>query len=338
MSLLTPQQFDGERVFDALADEWDALAGSGMTDTPFQTLAYQRAWWRHLQPPDGRLHTIVVRDADQALKAIGCFYLDGQDQVHFNGCVEETDYLDLIARPEDAEASWTAVLDCLLSAEFPAWQALDLCNVPHASPTRALLPRLAAARGLAVRESVHEVCPVITLPATFDAYLEQLDSKQRREIQRKLRKAVGADAEIKIVGPQDDLETAVDNFLTLLQKSTFEKREWLNPGRRAVFHAAARAALANQTLQLMFIEVDGFKAAALFNFDYRNRIWVYNSGLDPAIFTSLSPGVVLTAKAIEYAIENGRDAFDFLRGSETYKYRFGAVDTTIYRLRVSRRP
>ena len=330
------QRLDGESVFEALADEWDALAGAGMTDTPFQTLAYQRAWWHHLQPQDGRLYTITVRDADQMLKALACFYLDAQGSVHFNGCIEETDYLDLIARPGDAEAGWTAVLDCLLSDDFPAWRQLDLCNVPDASPTRALLPRLAAARGLSVHASVKEVCPVITLPKTFDAYLESLDSKQRREVQRKLRKAAGADAAIKFVGPQDNLETAVDDFLKLLQKSTFEKRDWLTPGRRAVFHAAARAALEAGTLQLMFIEVDGLKAAALFNFDYKNRIWVYNSGLDPMLFTSLSPGVVLTAKAIEYAIENGRDAFDFLRGGESYKYRFGAVDTTIYRLQVTR--
>jgi CelD/BcsL family acetyltransferase involved in cellulose biosynthesis len=50
----------------------------------------------------------------------------------------------------------------------------------------------------------------------------------------------------------------------------------------------------------------------------------------------LSLGVVLTAKAIEHAIENGRSTFDFLRGNETYKYRFGAKDTEIYRLAISR--
>jgi CelD/BcsL family acetyltransferase involved in cellulose biosynthesis len=46
----------------------------------------------------------------------------------------------------------------------------------------------------------------------------------------------------------------------------------------------------------------------------------------------LSLGVVLTAKAIEWAIEHGRSEFDFLRGNETYKYRFGAKDTNILRI------
>lgn len=319
----------GASVFTAIAPNWDGLAQRSMTDTPFQSLAYQRAWWTHLQPAGGSLHTITVREND-ALIGIACFYLlDGL--LYFNGCVEETDYLDVITAAEHAEQVWTAVFDCLCSSEFPKWDGLDLCNVPAASPTRTFLPQEAERRGFSFREEVHEVCPVIDLPHSFDAYLESIDSKQRREIQRKLRRADAAGVELVIIRPEDDLETAVDLFLRLLQSSTFEKREWLNDGRRAVFHETAKAAQAAGTLQLIFLEVNGQKAAALFNFAYRDRIWVYNSGLDPQSFSKLSLGVVITAKAIELAIEQGYATFDFLRGDEEYKYRFGAKDTKIYK-------
>jgi CelD/BcsL family acetyltransferase involved in cellulose biosynthesis len=331
--MLTEHQI-GPDVFTALAGEWDTLAGQSITDTPFQTLAYQRAWWRHLQPPDATLHTITARAHDGRLAAIGCFFIvDGC--LHFNGCVEETDYLDLIVRPEDAEAGWTAVLQRLLQPDFPTWRTARLCNVPAASPTRQILPQLTAQLGLACSETLAEVCPIIPLPATFDAYLETLDSKQRREVQRKLRRADAADARLVIIGPEDNITQAVDDFLALLRRSTFEKRDWLNDGRRATFHEVAQSALAAGTLQIIFMEVDGQKAAALFNFDYKERIWVYNSGLDPEAFGALSLGVVLTAKAIEHAIGNGRATFDFLRGNETYKYRFGAQDTEIYRIELS---
>lgn len=325
----------GSDVFTRLANEWDALAQRGITNTPFQTLAYQQAWWTHLHPANGRLHTVTVRNDEQELLAIACLYnVDGT--LYFNGCVEETDYLDLIVTAEHAEATWQAILNCLCSPDFPEWHSIDLCNVPEASPTRSILPQEAQRRGFLFRESLNEVCPIIELADTFDGYLEGIDSKQRREIQRKLRRAEAAEAEMVVVGPDDDVETAVTDFLDLLQKSTFEKRDWLNDGRRAVFYDAARAAHQAGTLQLIFMEVRGKKAAALFNFDYNGRIWVYNSGLDPALFGALSLGVVITAKAIEYAVENGRTTFDFLRGNETYKYRFGAVDTRIYRLHLER--
>jgi CelD/BcsL family acetyltransferase involved in cellulose biosynthesis len=44
-----------------------------------------------------------------------------------------------------------------------------------------------------------------------------------------------------------------------------------------------------------------------------------------------SPGWVLLSYLIEWAIENSREKVDFMRGSESYKYKFGAVDTSLYR-------
>ena len=326
----------GEELFTILADEWDTLAQHGMTDTPFQTLTYQEAWWKHLRPEGSELISIITRSDDDQLAAIACLYITDQGVVHFSGCVEETDYLDLICEARHADEAWRLILDCLLSDAYPQWRLLELCNIPAISPTRTILPRLSEEFNQCVVESVNEVCPIIQLPDSFDVYLQRLDSKQRREIKRKLRRAHGSGAELQVIGKQDDIDQAVTDFLNLLQLSTFEKRDWLNEGRRALFFAVAKAAQESETLQLMFLKVGDRKAAALFNFDYGNRIWVYNSGLDPDAFGNLSLGVVLTAKAIEWAIENGRSEFDFLRGSETYKYRFGADDTTIYRLQISR--
>jgi CelD/BcsL family acetyltransferase involved in cellulose biosynthesis len=320
----------------SLASEWDALAMRGMTDTPFQSLAYQRAWWTHLHPPDSELITVATRDASGALAGICCCFLTADGTLRFNGCVEETDYLDLIATADQAPAVWEAVFDCLHSHEASPWDRMDLCNVPEQSPTRQILARLATRHGLEFQEQVHDVCPVISLPDSFENYLESLESKQRREIQRKLRRANGAEARLREVGPEDDLRAEVDTFLDLLQRSAYDKRDWLNEGRRAVFHEVAEAAMANGTLQLLFSEVSGRAGAALFNFDYRGRTWVYNSGLEPDGFAALSLGVVLTAQAIELAIARGNHTFDFLRGNETYKYRFGAMDSRVYRLLLAR--
>jgi hypothetical protein len=153
----------GDETFTELATEWDALARQSMTDTPFQSLAYQQAWWRNLGPAAASLHTLTARHADGKLAAIGSFYLmDGS--LYFNGCIEETDYLDLIARAEEAEAGWTAVLRHLLHPDFPAWQIAQFCNVPAASPTRSILAALASQEGLDYHEEVIEVCPSSPCP------------------------------------------------------------------------------------------------------------------------------------------------------------------------------
>jgi CelD/BcsL family acetyltransferase involved in cellulose biosynthesis len=43
-------------------------------------------------------------------------------------------------------------------------------------------------------------------------------------------------------------------------------------------------------------------------------------------FTADSPGWVLLAKEINWAIEQGMTEVDLMRGDEDYKYRFGGID------------
>lgn len=331
--MLKTELIHGSKAFDLLEDEWDELVGRSMTNTPFQSLAYQRSWWRNLG--EGDLFTITIRESTDNLIAIGCFYLrDGT--VYFNGCIEETDYLDLLVDATLAETAWEVILECMDSSGFPNWNNLDLCNVPEDSPTNIFLPKLVKKRGYLCNVEEFDVCPVITLPKTFEAYLANLPKKQRHEIRRKIRRAERAEAKVSIIESGEDIVSNVDSFLRLLSSSSDKKSAWLNDSREAVFHEIAQAAQKSGTLQLMFLELNGKKAAGLFNFAYRNRIWVYNSGLDPDEYGHLSAGVVLTARSIEKAIEDGRSEFDFLRGAEGYKYRFGAKDTVINRLYISK--
>ena len=93
---LTINLIHGADAFTQLADEWDLLVQKSMTNTPFQSHVYQKAWWTYLHPTDGSLHTITVRDENNQLIGIASLYLI-EGISYFNGCVEETDYLDLIS-------------------------------------------------------------------------------------------------------------------------------------------------------------------------------------------------------------------------------------------------
>ena len=60
-------------------------------------------------------------------------------------------------------------------------------------------------------------------------------------------------------------------------------------------------------------------------FRWKDTFSAYQSGWDPA-YSSSSLGSVLVHRAIQFAAADGMRTFDFLRGAEPYKYRFGAVD------------
>lgn len=99
--------------------------------------------------------------------------------------------------------------------------------------------------------------------------------------------------------------------------------------------SAVHTAFQGGWLQLIFMEIGGEKAAAYLNFDFGNRIWLYNSGINFK-FNYYSPGWVLLAYLIQWSIENGREVLDFMRGDETYKYRFGGVDRFVHRVQIRR--
>jgi CelD/BcsL family acetyltransferase involved in cellulose biosynthesis len=65
------------------------------------------------------------------------------------------------------------------------------------------------------------------------------------------------------------------------------------------------------------------------------RCYYYIGGFDPR-FAQCSPGSLLIAHAIDQARQEGATAFDFLRGGEAYKYRWGAADQPMQTLRMVR--
>jgi CelD/BcsL family acetyltransferase involved in cellulose biosynthesis len=325
-------------VFDALEDVWSALLHSAASDVLFLTPLYQRTWWRHLG--EGELHLLAVREGDALVGIAPLFAVEqaGEGRVlQTVGCVEVSDYLDWIAAPGREEEVLEVLLDFLGGPEAPPWDLMDLCNIHRDSPTLWLLPELAQARGWEVQTEVQEVCPVVELPTTWEDYLASLGRKQRHEVRRRMRRAEATEGlRWYVVGPEHDLAAEVESFLGLMAKSTPEKAAFLTPRMRAFFRELAQVAFDAGWLQLAFMELGGQRLAAYFNFVYNDRVLVYNSGLDWEADPGLGAGIVLIPYLIRHAIEEGREVYDFLRGSEQYKYRFGGRDVTVHRVVVRR--
>lgn len=336
---LSVYAYRGAGGFEVLANEWNALLRRAVTDTIFLTLEYQRTWWRQLG--EGELLVLAVRDDAGELVGVAPLFAktnpQGQRALSTVGCVEVADYLDWIVAQAQTDAVYATLLDYLAAPDAPAWDWLDLCNIPQDSPTLHILPALAEARGWSVSTSRDDVCPVVQLPGTWEEYLEMLDGKQRREIRRKLRHAGGSEtADWYIVGPEHDLEVEMEDFLDLMAASSQDKADFLIPRMRDFFRQLARVLYDAGWLQLIFLHVGGRKAAAYLNFIYNNRVMVYNSGLDWRTFPNLGAGIILTAYVIRHAIEQGYTVFDFMQGDERYKYQFGGQDVEVRRLLVHR--
>ncbi|NMB89933.1 MAG: GNAT family N-acetyltransferase, partial [Chloroflexi bacterium] len=173
--------------------------------------------------------------------------------------------------------------------------------------------------------------PYIPLPGQWETYLESIDKKQRHEVRRKMRRFEQSEVPTRwyYVEARDGLEDEIEAFLDLMRHDD-EKAAFLSDAMQEHMRLTIRWAFEAGCLHLAFLEVNGQKAAGYLSFDYLNRLWVYNSGMDPS-FRDYSPGWVLLGYLLQWANQQGYQAFDFMRGDEEYKYRFGAVDRFVMR-------
>jgi len=321
--------------------EWNALVEEGLSDVPFLRHEYLSSWWQTRGGGEWQQAELVLVSAREEGQLIGIAPLflagyAGRSALMLAGSIEISDYLDLIVRPADLTRFLSPLLDFLASTYADSWRGLDWYNLPETSPTLAALQAESARRGWTYAEEVYRPTPTIVFPGDFEAYLASVEKKQRHEIRRKVRRAEESGRNVRwyIVRDESTLEAEIDAFLKLMEDDS-HKAEFLKEAMRSQMRATIRVAFQHGWLWLAFLEVDGMKAAASLNFDYKNRLWGYNSGVDRS-FMELSPGWVLLAYTLQWASDNGRAEFDFMRGDEEYKYRFGAVNRHVMRAQVTR--
>ncbi|NQU30563.1 MAG: GNAT family N-acetyltransferase, partial [Anaerolineae bacterium] len=322
--------------FNNLAPAWNALLDESIRNLPFLRHEYLLSWWDTLGGGEWKKGELAIITAyrDEELVGIAPLFLTAHEErqtLLFLGSIEISDFLDFIVRSDDLKDFITGLLDFLESDEALAWSALDLQNFIEDSPSLPLLQAESASRGWNFTQETLQPAPFVSLPGDFDEYLAGIKKKQRHEIRRKMRRAAADERNVRwyIVEDKATFDAEVDAFLALMVND-HHKEEFLTEVMRSQMKASVQAAFDEGWLQLAFLEVDGEKAVGYLNFDYDNRIWVYNSGLDFK-FRDLSLGWVLLGHLIQWANENGRSAIDFMRGDEAYKYKFGGVDRFVMR-------
>jgi len=326
-----------------LKQQWNELLTRSICHVPFLRFEYLQNWWQTLGggewPQDSLLVLIAAWQGDELVGIAPLFHSKHQDRssLLFLGSIEISDYLSLIVAPENLESFTSALFDFLKdSQEFPDWQVLDLYNIFASLPLIPVLEKEAELRGWQTVTVDTDHAPGITLPGDWETYLSELSKKQRHEIRRKIRRLEEANETSRwyIVEDEDTLDDEINAFLKLMADDPI-KDTFLSPEMSVTMAGTMKTAFQEGFLQLSFLEINGQKAAGYLNFDYLNRIWVYNSGINRD-FMSYSAGWVLLGYLLQWANENKRETFDFMRGDEDYKYRFGAVDQMVKRVTITR--
>lgn len=298
--------------FDAtLEPTWNTCLSRAKDPWPF--LAY--AWHQSYHTAFMTTPTILV---DPKLSIL--IPLEIHDRTaHFSGGEEIADYLDCVG-PESAKVSaWQQTIDYLRSTNVTA---LHLRNVPQNSETLHYFGTLAAAS-----ISKEDTTPIAVLPATFDAYLNTLDRKERHELKRKVRKF---DEDYPLASISTKIGTDVDMPLLIsLMKTDHNKVEFMTPAMETFFLALPKTI--GEPLTQLILTLNDKILASILAFRYKRSLLLYNSSF---LREYAGSGFYLKAKAMQWAIEQGVSEYNFLQGSERYKYELGGKDSYVYKIEI----
>jgi len=286
---------------EALVPEWRELWRNDARATPFQSPEWLLAWSR-LMFRGGQFWAVAQRRESRLVSLLPCFRWGPRlENLSLLGA-GISDYLDVLGEPIDR-----------IPGDF---EVADLQELRGSSPLLNL-----------GQAEAWSTCPVLRLPSSFDEVLAGMESKFRTDTRRARNRMAREESSI--------MRTSDPTALFRLHSARWQERNeagvLAGPEHEAFHREVVDGFEKLGILRLYELRIRDDAIATIYAFAHRGRWYAYLNGFDPG-YAKLSPCVALLAHVIEDAIREGAREFDFLRGREEYKYKWGAADSVNYRV------
>ncbi len=343
---------------DALAiwsQQWHALAQG----VPFLQWEWFRNWWqiygedRTNHATSRALYTVCIHDDADTLVAVAPWYIEHSTSqgrvIRFVGSGEVcSDYLSILClrgREQEVAQSLANFVshdhhpldEWLNGSDFPRWDLLHLEGIDAKDKVVSQFAAEMKRHGNTVEQSLGDNCWRLALPDTWEGVVGQAPKSQRKHL-RRANKRLGDIDKFRVCSV--DSEADFDRGFEVL--TTLHQARWQGRGQsgcfsserfRAFHYRVAAELLQREKLRLFWIEYEGQPIAAEYQLLGNGVVYLYQGGLNPK-FLSLEPGRLALVAGMQWAIEHGYEAVDFLRGDEPYKARWGARPRAEIQMRI----
>lgn len=287
------------------------------------------SWRRAFSPAND--HRFVLMKEDSAAIGAAPLTITGSTAT-FIGDPEVCDYLDFSIRPGHERPFFKALLEHLGQNGVAE---LDLrCLRPDSSVFPHLLESVESMGG---KYSIEPdgVSLEMDLPDNWDDYLNMLSGKQRHEVRRKLRRLDEAgNVRFSVLDTVGAIMPGLDDFMRMFRDSRVDKAEFMTPAMESFFRSMILTMAEKGLMKIFVLYVDDSPLAANICFDYKDAVYLYNSGYDLR-GGRISAGLMCKILSIKDSIEAGRKKYDFLKGAEPYKYRLGGKEVQLSRCKIT---
>jgi CelD/BcsL family acetyltransferase involved in cellulose biosynthesis len=319
-------------LFDSFSPEsvrpWERVLERDAEAGVFSHPAWLQAWWESLG--SGDLLIAVVWDGEEPIAVFPtCTCGEEEGLLSFLGSEDVTDDQVPAAVPDrEAEA-----LRFFLEWAFAdgGFRRVRFHSVLDGRRWLDVVEEVARRSDLGYSHEQVDVAPAIILPGSFDEYLASLSGHDRHELRRKRRRLSELGSWTVRRAHEVGWEADLQAFFEFHRRAPGEKAGFFTPSRERFFRRLAADLFLLGLARLDVLDLDGEPVACTFSYDFRDTFALYNSSFRPDLARH-APGMVLVGALIEQAIAEGKRVFDFLRGDEPYKRRFGPVPRPVYQV------
>jgi CelD/BcsL family acetyltransferase involved in cellulose biosynthesis len=322
-------------LFDAWTPDvirpWEQVLEKDTEAGVFSTPQWLQAWWESMG--SGDLELALVWEDDEPIAVFPtCTCVDEEGLLSFLGSQDVTDEQMPVATPGREADALRFFLDWVFTDG--GFDRLRFHSVLDGKRWLGVVEEVASRAGHGFASEQVDVAPAIALPATFDGYLASLSGHDRHELRRK-RRRLGDLGEWRVRKAHDvGWEADLAAFFEFHRQAPGEKAGFFTPERERFFRRLAADLFLLGTARLDVLELGGEPVACTFSYDFRGTFALYNSSFRPDL-AKHAPGVVLVGCLIEQAIAEGKHTFDFLRGDEPYKRRFGPTMRPVHQVMIA---
>ena len=328
MSLTVDEVGSLSRLEDERQDYHSVLRSSG-EDPLFLNLDWLSAWWSAFG--EG-LRPLILRVEENG-RPVGYAPLTMHDRgrSHWTkagfmgaGPSDRCGILAQDGRADVHDAIWEHL------RERDDWDVMELRDMRQGGPTEQ-----AVRRSFRQCEEACEMAPYIALNGSYEGYVASLSSKMRSTIGRGWRRLQDHGAAFKSMRTAGEVDEAL-RWLKELHDQRWQSSSCLSAPGMPQFIEDVTRRLVGRGVVFHAILTDSAPAAIAMGLEDEERYLYYLTGFGPEL-AQYSPGAVLLSRIIEECHGRGCREVDMLRGAETYKYRFNAVDRPQVHLRAVNR-
>ena len=329
MKSLTDSQYTVTReTFDTVYSYWRNPNHNLQWTCIFVTPLWLKVWWQSFG--SGKKPCLLAIRCKDRLMGIAPLMIENNEAL-LMGDPDVCDYLDFIVSSGSEAVFFDILIEYLREHGI---DRLDLRPIREDSLAFTQLMEIAGQQNRDVRSESEDVSYEMALPKSWDEYLQALNGKQRHEIRRKFRRLYeSSPVDFHLVEDRIAEKGAMNIFLELFKKNRPDKAAFMTDRMITYFQSLADALEESHMLRLFLLKLGDVYAAAVFGIDDGSTLYLYNNSYDHQ-FSSLSVGVLSKALTIKYAIQTGRNRYDFLKGAESYKHHMGGKPVALYRCQI----